>query len=377
MPKNLIKIFFKSEFSVGLILFLVTIFALLIANSGNSSIYQDFFSINFPINFLNFSYDLTIKNWINDGLMAIFFLLVGCELKKEILIGELSSKKKLIFPLVTAFGGMVFPMLVFFYFNFNHPENFRGFAIPSATDIAFAYGVISFFGKKISNAAKVFLVALAIIDDLLAILIIVFFYSGQISFNFLTPLILLALLFLNYKNSENIFLYLLFGIILWMSILNSGIHASLAGFVLAMFFPLKIISKIAHQISPTVNFFILPIFAFANSFVPLQNFSTEVLFNSLFLGIALGLFLGKQLGIMLTAFFLVKTKICNLPRTTNWRQFYGVAIFSGIGFTMSLFISELALQTDKLNHAKIAILIGSLMSLIFGSIIIFFYQKQN
>ncbi len=352
MLKNRLKTFFKSELSIGVILAFATILSLLFANIKTSAIYQNF---------------IASKELINDGLMSLFFLLVGLELKKEVLIGELSSRKKIALPLFAALGGIIFPALIFFLINKNEAQNLRGFAIPCATDIAFAYGIISFFGKKISNSLKIFLIALAILDDLAAILIIAVFYSHDLNFSFLfLALIPLALLlFLNLRKSEKNIFYLSLGFILWLLILKSGIHATLSGVVLALFIPLGISSRLAHQISPMVNFLILPLFAFVNAGVSLENFSLN---NSLTLGIIIALFFGKQIGVMLFSFLAVKLRLASLPRGSNWFSFYGTAIFTGIGFTMSLFISELAFAAN--DQAKSGILIGSLLSMIFGSAIL-------
>lgn len=365
-----------------------TALALLISNSNSYQIYQDFFTINLPLNldFIGINKDLTLLDWINDFLMAIFFLLVGLELKKEVLIGELSSKKKIALPFIAAIGGVIFPMIIFYFLNKDHAQNLRGFAIPCATDIAFAYGIIALFGNRISNSLKIFIIALAVIDDLIAILIIAFFYSDNVDLTYI--LLAVALLFflaaLNFFSVKKISPYLIFGTILWLMILKSGIHASLAGVLVAMFIPLQIkneapLAKLASQIAPLVNFLILPIFAFANAGVRIENFSPDLLLNPLSLGVTFGLFFGKQFGVMLFSFVAVKMKICNLPRDSNWIKFYAVSIFAGIGFTMSLFIASLAFggQIDLLNLAKIGILLGSAISVLWGSLIIYFITSKN
>lgn len=388
MLKKSFKTFFKSEIAIGVLLFAATVFSLLIANSDGYEIYRDFFSINLPLSFdsLNLHKDLTIRDWINDALMALFFLLVGLELKKEVLIGELSSKSKIILPAVAALGGVIFPALIFIFFNFEEKENLRAFAIPTATDIAFAYGIISLFGKKISNSLKVFLVALAIIDDLVAILIIAFFYSNNIDFRFLSfaALAIFGLIFLNSKKSNKISLYLAWGVFLWLMILKSGIHPTLAGVILAMFIPLQIknqslLANLAHKISPTVNFLILPLFAFANAGVRIENFSAAIFLQPLVLGIVFGLFFGKQIGVMLFSFLAVKLKITHLPRGASWMEFYGAAIFTGIGFTMSLFIGSLAFVGNDfvLDQVKIGVLGGSFLSALFGCLVTYLATKPR
>ncbi|OFW80377.1 MAG: Na+/H+ antiporter NhaA [Alphaproteobacteria bacterium RIFCSPLOWO2_01_FULL_40_26] len=385
MIRAAVKTFFKSEIAIGISLLVATAVALLAANSSEYQTYRDFLAINAPINLGFVAKNLTLLDWINDGLMAIFFLLVGMELKREILIGELSSRHKLALPAIAATGGVIVPLLIFSFFNYHSTENMRGFAVPCATDIAFAYGIISLFGRKISNSLRVFLVALAVLDDLAAILIIAVFYSGTIDANFLfyVAIIIAFLAFLNFKNSNRISLYLIGGAILWLMVLKSGIHATLAGVLTAMFIPMQIrnqpiLPKIAHKIAPSVNFLILPVFAFANAGVRIENFSAEIFLQPLVLGIALGLFFGKQIGVMLFGFAAIFFKIAHLPRGTNWLEFYGAAIFTGIGFTMSIFIGSLAFVDNHLmlDETKIGVLLGSLFSILYGSLITFLATKK-
>jgi NhaA family Na+:H+ antiporter len=386
--KSILKTFFQSQVAVGLILIFSSISALIISNSANYQIYQELLNLKFDLNivFLSIYKPLTLQDWINDGLMAIFFFLVGLELKKEILIGELSSKAKMMMPLFCAIGGVLSPILFFGYFNYSIDENLKGFAIPCATDIAFAYGFIALFGKTFSQSLKVFLVALAVIDDLIAILIIAFFYTDNIQMFYLGYGVFacIGLLILNQKKSTNIFLYLCFGILLWLMILKSGIHATIAGVIFALFIPLRaksqnFLEKTAHNIAPIVNFFILPIFAFANSGITIEKFNMEIISTPLILGIAFGLFLGKQIGVMLVAIFMVKFNIAKLPRGTSWLEFYGVSLFTGIGFTMSLFIGSLAFKSNNLlfDEAKIGILLGSIISMIGGSLVAIILQNKN
>ncbi|MBU6140494.1 MAG: Na+/H+ antiporter NhaA [Proteobacteria bacterium] len=383
-----LKTFFKSELAIGVSLIVATLLAMLVANSSGYETYRNFFLIEIPLDlgFIGIKKDLTINGWINDFLMAIFFLLVGLELKREILVGELSTKRKFVLPLIAAIGGVVFPIIIFILFNFNHPENLRGFPIPAATDIAFAYGIISLFGKSFSNSLKVFLVALAIIDDLIAILIITFFYSHDLNLSYIALAIvaLFGLGLLNFFKSYKIHLYLLLGLFLWLMILKSGIHPTLTGVLLALFIPLQInnispLSRLAHKISPTVNFLILPIFAFANAGINLKNFSLTSLFEPLVLGISLGLFFGKQIGITLFSLFAVKFNFANLPRGTNWLEFYAGSIVAGVGFTMSLFIGSLAFNDNLCSfyQVKIGVIIGSLLSAIFASIICLSLKKRK
>ena len=386
--KNLLKSFFQSQMAVGLTLIFATFCALIISNSKNFLIYQDFFNQNIDLNLELFGIykALTLRDWINDFLMAIFFFLIGLELKSEILIGELSSKKKMVLPLICAVGGVVVPMLIFLYFNQNIAENMRGLAIPCATDIAFAYGFITLFGKTFSDSLKIFIVALAVIDDLIAILIIAIFYSQNIEIFYLgyACLAIVGLIILNSRNSSKISLYILLGLMLWLMILKSGLHATLAGVILALFIPLKIgknnfLEKIAHKISPMVNFFILPIFAFANSGVRIEAFSLEKISSPIIVGVAFGLFFGKQIGVMLSAFLSLKFGLAKLPRGTNWIEFYGASLFTGIGFTMSLFIASLAFSNDLKNFddAKIGVIAGSIFSVIAGGLVAWWIKRKR
>ena len=370
-----VKKIFELEAVTGILLLLATLLALVIANSSAFPIYQNIFAFNLPIG-------LTLRDFINDALMALFFFLIGLELKEEILVGELSTKSRAILPLIAACGGVIFPALIFYFCNFDQPQNLRGFAIPTATDIAFAYGVLCLFGKKISKSLKVFLISLAIFDDLVAILIIAFFYSQNIDFVFLTLVfvVLLGLAILNLKKSNNLVCYLLLGAMLWLMILKSGIHPTLAGIALAMFIPHKedSLKKLIKKIAPAVNFLILPIFAFASSGVRIENFSTEVFTNPLVLGIILGLFFGKQIGVMLFSFISIKSGVAKLP-SKSWLEFYGVTILTGIGFTMSFFIGSLAFLNDPLllDGVKIAVLAASFLSAIFGILVISLTIKKT
>jgi Na+:H+ antiporter, NhaA family len=389
MLKKTITTFFKSEIAIGAVLLLTTALALMIVNSQNYASYQQFFAIKLPIRIDSLRYfkELTIKDWINDGLMAMFFLLVGLELKREIMIGELSSKKKLMMPAMAAFGGIAIPALIFVLLNISNPKNLQAFAVPCATDIAFAYGAISFFGKRISNSLKVFLVALAVLDDLVAIIIIALFYSHDVDFFYLAMAFnaMLVLGLLNFFKSKKISLYLIFGAILWLMVLKSGIHATIAGVVVALFIPLQInnkpmLSSLAHKIAPVINFLILPLFAFANAGVRVDAFSFDIFMGKLTLGIIAGLFIGKQLGVMLFSFVAVKSGIAHLPRGTSWFELWGAAIFTGIGFTMSLFVGSLVFVREDqwmFDLVKVGVLTGSALSIIFGFMITFLATRKK
>lgn len=389
-----IKKFFELEASTGILLIISTIFALMIANSDQAKIYESFLSINIPIIIKSVAYykDLTLRDWINDGLMAMFFFLVGLELKKEVLEGELSTKSKLALPAIGAIGGVIVPALIYLTLNYQKSLYIPGFAIPVATDIAFAYGMLCLFGKRITNSAKIYLVALAVIDDLVAILIIAFFYTKDVSGAFLlvSSFAFVGLILLNYFKSRNIFFYLACGVFLWFTILKSGVHATIAGVLMAMFIPLKVSNKevlhdISKKISPIVNSFVLPVFVFANAGVVIGDFQVSDLYSdALILGIIVGLFVGKQAGIFLSAYIAIKLKLATLPRGTNWVEFYGVSIFAGIGFTMSLFIGSLAFVDlpDIYDRVKIGVLSGSLLSTLYGLIVTYiattkFNSKSN
>ncbi len=385
-----VKKIFELEASTGIFLLIATIAALWVANSEGFVFYQKFFTINLPINFeiVGLYKDMSVRDWINDALMAIFFLLVGLELKEEVLVGELSSKKRAMLPAIAAIGGVVVPALIFLIFNFDHKENLKGFAIPTATDIAFAYGVICVFGKKIFKSLKVFLISLAIFDDLVAILIIAIFYSQGLSLFYLllSFIVFAGLAALNFRNSTTVSFYLMLGVALWLMVLKSGIHPTVAGVVLAMFIPHKknMLKNLIKKIAPAVNFIILPIFAFANSGVRIADFSLDVVTQPLFLGIVCGLFFGKQIGIMLFSFIAIKLKITHLPRSltgkeVSWFEFYGVTILTGIGFTMSFFIGSLAFKENAIlfDEVKIAVLFASFLAAVFGMAIINFSLSKT
>ena len=387
MIKRAIKNFFYFSKTSEALLIFATISGILIANSIYFSQYQSFFVDEINLRSFNIDHDthFSFKLIIDDFLMAIFFLLIGLELKREVMVGELSSRAKLLLPLIGAIGGVLIPALIFSYFNHENESNLSGFAIPTATDIAFAYAVVKAFGNKISNATKVFLISLAVVDDLIAIAIIAFFYTDNLNAIYLlySFVVMFALFLLNAKNSGSLTLYMLVGLVLWTFVFKSGIHPSVAGVVLAMFIPFKTKSKflledLAKKLSPYIGFFILPLFAFANSGVRIADLSMEILMDSLVLGIVLGLFLGKQLGVFVFAFIAIKMKICNLPKGSNWLELYGVAAITGIGFTMSLFIGNLAFDNAQvLDKVKVAVLIGSVASFLFGSLILVSMRKKK
>ena len=336
MIANIVK-FIKSDSFSGVLLIFCTILAIVVVNSSYSDFYHNFFSFKIPLDLsiVNIYKNLSIKDWINDALMAIFFLLVGLEVKKEIIDGELSTKAKMTLPLVAAIGGIIVPALMYSIINFKYEANLAGWAIPTATDIAFAIGILNLFGNKVSKTLKVFLVALAILDDLAAILIITIFYSQDISILYISLAILftIILLFMNKKGVNILTPYLLIGALLWLMILKSGIHATVAGVVLALVIPSRkndnnhsLSQILEHKLHPFVNYIIIPIFIFANCGVLLDGFSLDIIFDNLIMGIALGLFLGKQLGVSLAVLIANKLKISPFFKNTSILEFYGVVL---------------------------------------------------
>ncbi len=383
------KWFFKLEAASGLVLLFAAIIALLISNSTLSTIYNDVLNTYFLLGFKNFGIKLSVLHWINDALMAIFFFLVSLEIKREFIQGELSNPKQALLPIIGAVGGMVVPALIYVTINYKDPVTLNGWAIPSATDIAFSLGVLSLLGKRVPVSLKVFLTALAIIDDLGAILIIAFFYSGEIQFVYLLLMLacIIILLLLNKFNIRSFIPYLLIGLFLWEFTHQSGIHATISGVILALTIPHKdnkkthshsLLLKLEHAISPYVAFGIMPVFAFANAGVSLEGLTFESLLNPVPLGILCGLFFGKQIGVFLFSYFSIKFKFAEMPNNANWTTLYGVGILTGIGFTMSLFVGNLAFveAPQHMDGVKIGVLLGSLLSTIFGYMLILLKSKK-
>ena len=383
------KWFFKLEAASGLVLLFAAIIALLISNSTLSTIYNDVLNTYFLLGFKNFGIKLSVLHWINDALMAIFFFLVSLEIKREFIQGELSNPKQALLPIIGAVGGMVVPALIYVAINYKDPVTLNGWAIPSATDIAFSLGVLSLLGKRVPVSLKVFLTALAIIDDLGAILIIAFFYSGEIQFVYLLLMLacIIILLLLNKFNIRSFIPYLLIGLFLWEFTHQSGIHATISGVILALTIPHKdnkkthshsLLLKLEHAISPYVAFGIMPVFAFANAGVSLEGLTFESLLNPVPLGILCGLFFGKQIGVFLFSYFSIKFKFAEMPNNANWTTLYGVGILTGIGFTMSLFVGNLAFAEapQHMDGVKIGVLLGSLLSTIFGYMLILLKSKK-
>ena len=375
------KWFFKLEAASGLVLLFAAIIALVISNSDLSTIYFSTLDKYIFIGIDKFGLKLSVLHWINDALMAIFFFFVTLEIKREFLQGELSDIKQALLPIIAAVGGMVVPALFYVFVNFGDSETLNGWAIPSATDIAFSLGVLSLLGSRVPISLKVFLTALAIIDDLGAIVIIALFYSGDLSIKYLSLMLLafLILLVINKFNVKKFLPYLIVGIFLWDFTHNSGIHATIAGVLLAMTIPhrkkekdFSLLLKVEHAISPYVAFIIMPLFAFANAGVSLEGLSLNSLLDKVPLGIVLGLFVGKQLGVFVFSYISIKLKVAKMPNNSNWYNFYGVGVLTGIGFTMSLFVGNLAFVENMqyMDGVKIGVLTGSLLSTLFGYFLI-------
>lgn len=378
--------FIKKESSSGIILIAVTLLALFLQNSFFTDAYSNFLHIPVQISIGDFGIAKPLLLWVNDGLMAIFFFLIGLEVKREVLEGELSSKRQIALPAIAALGGMIVPALLFTFFNHKDAFSMNGWAIPTATDIAFALGILSLLGKRVPASLKIFLMALAIIDDLGAIVIIALFYTSDLSLISIVIAVgsIVVLMVMNYLKVIKKAAYILVGIVLWISVLKSGVHATIAGVVLAFCIPLysrdkrgerfSMLKEMEHDLHYWVAFFILPLFAFVNAGVDLKDLSVTALFSDVSLGIMLGLFLGKQIGVFTFSFLAIKLGFASLPTHSNFKQLYGVAILTGIGFTMSLFVNTLAYNdTEIFRYAdKLAILLGSFFSGMIG----YFYLRS-
>jgi len=383
MVVSAIKEFLRLESASGILLLLAAVLAMLMVNSPFAVYYHALLDTPVAIRVGDFEIAKPLLLWINDGLMAVFFFVVGLEIKREFLQGELSDPARITLPVVAAFGGMLIPAAVYVYINFGNEQALKGWAIPSATDIAFALGVLSLLGSRVPNSLKLFLLTLAIIDDLGAIVIIALFYTSNLSTSSLliAAAAVVVLYILNRRQVLKIAPYLLVGAVLWAAVLKSGVHATLAGVVLAFFIPLRVpkqfqkspLSELEEDLHPSVAYVILPLFAFANSGVSFQGLTLSVLTQPVPLGIAAGLFLGKQIGVFGFSWLTIKLKLARLPDSVNWRQLYGVSILCGIGFTMSLFISGLAFEQGGMEIAvndRLGILLGSLISAVIGYLLL-------
>lgn len=380
---SFIKRFLKQESAGGILLMFSAFFAILLANTPFFSYYN--LLIDTPVEIRVGALEIAkpLLLWVNDGLMAVFFLLIGLELKREFIEGELSNKKNIVLPGLGAIGGMVFPAAIYVFLNSDNPAALKGWAIPAATDIAFALGILLLLGSRVPTSLKVFLTSLAIFDDIGAILIIAFFYTSKISLVALIVAVfcVIALLFLNKRGVIDKSLYIFVGSVMWIAMLKSGVHATLAGVVLAMFIPIKSakhpeispLKSLEHDLHSAVVFFVLPIFAFCNAGISFSGLGVNDLLHSVPLGIALGLFIGKQVGIFVICWLGIKLRLTELPKGVSFKSLYGVAALCGVGFTMSLFIGSLAFEETGVNTVideRLGIIVGSLCSGIAGYLIL-------
>lgn len=380
---SFISKFFQQESASGIILVGVALLAIVLANSPLYAYYTLLIDTPVVIQIGALEIAKPLLLWVNDGLMAMFFLLVGLELKREILEGELSDVKKVVLPGLGAVGGMLVPAVIYIFINRDDPAAIKGWAIPAATDIAFALGVLSLLGSRVPTSLKIFLTSLAIFDDIGAILIIAFFYTSKIS---MTALIVAAaciavLYYLNKRGVADKSMYMVAGTVMWVALLKSGVHATLAGVVLAMFIPMRTatnpdespLKSMESDLHTAVTFFILPIFAFCNAGISFQGFGMAQVFHGVPLGIAMGLFIGKQLGVFAFCWLGIRLGLARLPDDISWTSLYGTAALCGIGFTMSLFIGSLAFEESGVNQMfdeRLGIILGSFTSGILGYLIL-------
>ena len=375
------KWFFKLEAASGLLLLIGATIALILSNSGLSVYYFAVLKTHILIGTQNFGLDLSVLHWINDVLMCVFFFVVTLEIKREFIHGELSRPKQASLPIIAAIGGMAVPAIIYVIINFETGNTLRGWAIPSATDIAFSIGVLSLLGKRVPVSLKVFLLALAIIDDLGAIIIIAFFYSTELQYMYLILMMgsFLALLIINKFGVKKFAPYLLIGLFLWHFTHGSGIHSTISGVLLALTIPHRIhekdfslLLKSEHVLSPYVAFGIMPLFALANAGVSLDGVSMNSLLEPVPLGILCGLFFGKQIGVFLFSYLSIKFKFAEMPSNSNWLKIYGVGILTGIGFTMSLFVGNLAFieNNQYMDGVRIGVLSGSMLSAFIGYLLL-------
>ncbi|USE35150.1 Na+/H+ antiporter NhaA [Endozoicomonas sp. SCSIO W0465] len=381
--------FLQQDYAIGVLLFIAAALAMLAANTFFAAYYDLLLStpIRFTVGPLDIHKPLLL--WINDGLMAVFFLLIGLEVKQEVLAGDLSTPAQVMLPGIGAIGGMLAPALFYVAFNYSDPIAIKGWAIPAATDIAFAVGILALLGKRAPASLMTFLLALAIIDDLGAIIIIAIFYTEDLSLVSMgiVAVLLAILAFFNYRGVTRIGPYMVVGTLLWICVLKSGVHATLAGVLLAFTIPLKAVDRrgrsplkaLQHSLHRSVHYVILPIFAFANAGLELNAEQVRSLFTPIPLGIVTGLFLGKQIGVFSFCWLAVKSGLAKLPTGANWIQMYGLSVLCGIGFTMSLFISSLAFEdvnTSYLISDRIGVLTGSILSASFGFAVLYWAGRK-
>ncbi len=366
--------FLRQESAGGFFLAAAAALAMVWANSSWGGLYQDLLALKISFSVGDYALSKTLLHWVNDGLMAVFFMLVGIEIKREVMAGELNDMRKAALPAVAAVGGMAVPAAVYAAFNWQTPETLGGWAIPSATDIAFSLGVLSLLGTRVPVSLKVFLLALAVLDDLGAIVVIAIFYTADLSALSLglAGVGLVGLILLNLLGVRRIAPYVLLGAFMWVCVLKSGVHATLAGVAVGLILPRPNPSEqIEHSLHPWIVFGILPLFALANAGVPLDGLGLDALVHPVTLGTALGLFVGKQAGVVGLSWLAIKLRLGGLPTGATWMQFYGVAVLTGIGFTMSLFVGTLAFADDsQLNATRLGVLLGSFASAAAGYLIL-------
>ncbi len=383
-----IQKFFAANTAPGILLCLAAVLAMVMENSPLYGLYDSIKDTPVVLQIGAFAIDKPLLLWINDGLMAIFFLLIGLEIKREILDGHLSSREQLTLPAIAAIGGVAVPALIYAYINWNDAETLQGWAIPAATDIAFTLGILMLLGNRIPASLKVCLVAIAIIDDLVAILIIALFYTAETSMLSLGLAgVGLAIIFLlNKRGVTNLGPYVVLGLFIWACVLKSGVHATLAGVALGLLIPLRAknedgkspLKVMEHALHPWVAFGVLPIFAFVNAGVSLSGLSLDSFLQPITLGIMLGLFFGNQIGVMGLTALATSLKICRLPEDVTWLQFYGMALLMGVGFTMSLFIGTLAFtDIDHTAAVRLGVLSGSLLSAVAGVIVLLISTNKS
>lgn len=382
--------FLELESAGGILLVIAAVVAIVLANSPLQDLYERVLRVPVTVSAGQFGLSKPFVLWINDGLMAVFFLLVGLEIKREIMEGELASRDQVILPAIAAVGGLAVPALLYFLLNKDEGSALNGWAIPTATDIAFALGVLSLLGSRVPLALKVFLTAVAIIDDIAAILIIAFFYSDDLSVQalMLGAIGLVIMIVLNQRGVTRIAAYAIPGVFMWLFMVKSGVHATLAGVLTAFCIPLRATDEdghspakhLEHTLHPWVAFGILPLFAFANAGVSFEGIGLKDLVTPVPMGIGLGLFLGKQIGVFLFAWLTVAAGLARLPAGTSWIQIYGAAVLCGIGFTMSLFIGSLAFEHGDFDYSaqvRLGVIQGSLMSALLGYAILRFFSKPQ
>lgn len=367
-----LKEFVQHESVAGLLLMATALLAMLVANSAWSAHYLNLLQVPVTVQVAEFGIHKPLLLWINDGLMAIFFLLVGLELKREWLVGELADKSQVVLPALAALGGMAMPAALYVTINANDPSALSGWAIPAATDIAFALGILSLLGSRVPLSLKVFLTSLAIFDDVGAIVIIALFYTADLSLQALAvaAVAVLLLAIFNRQRVMHTAPYLLVGLVLWVAMLKSGVHATLAGVLIALFIPMQQhnnanqspLRQLEHSLHPWVAYMVLPVFAFANAGLNLRDLDAQQMLHPVTLGVAAGLFIGKQLGVMLCCWLAIRLGWAQLPKGATWLSLYGIAVLTGVGFTMSLFIGGLAFVGQTPFDERLGIVLGSLLS---------------